>query len=81
MHRNEKKTRAKGWIPKSTRIGPVLDINVCRREDRYSIEVLVQSLFQDRTASWVRIVNGVDKYVTESMITGRRGYSFGETHC
>ena len=31
-------------------------------------EVLVQSLFQDRTASWVRIVNGVDKYVTESML-------------
>ena len=25
--------------------------------------------FQDRTASWVRIVNGVDKYVTESMLT------------
>ena len=42
---------------------------VCRHEDRYSIEVLVQSLFQDRTACWVRIVYGVDKYVTESMLT------------
>ena len=42
---------------------------VCRHEDQYTIEVLVQSLFQDRTASWVRIVNGVDKYVTESMLT------------
>ena len=69
MPRNDKMTRAKGWILKNTRIGPVLDVKVCRREDRYSIEVLVQSLFQDRTASWVRIVNGSDKYVTESMPT------------
>ena len=27
------------------------------------------NLFQDHTASWVRIVNGVDKYVTDSMLT------------
>ena len=69
MPRNEKKTRARGWILKNTRIGPVLDIKVCHREDQYTFEVLVKSLFQDRTASWVRIVNGVDKYVTESMLT------------
>ena len=61
MSRNEKKTRARGWILKITRIGSVLDIKICRLEDQYSIEVLVQSLFQDRTASRVRIVNGVDK--------------------
>ena len=61
MPRNDKKTRAKGCILKNTRIGPVLDIKVCRHEDQYTMEVLVQSLFQDRTASWVRIVNGVDK--------------------
>ena len=29
------------------------------------------SLFQDRTSSWVRIVNGLDKYVTESMPTAK----------
>ena len=69
MLRNERKTRARGWILKNTRIGPVLDIKVCHHEDQYTIEVPVKCLFQDRTASWVRIVNGVDKYVTESMIT------------
>ena len=69
MPRNEKKTRTRGWILKNTRIGPVLDIKVCHHEDQYTIEDLVQSLFQDRTASWVRIVNGVDKYATESMLT------------
>ena len=32
----------------------------------YSIEIMVESLYQDRTASWVRIVSGIDMYVTES---------------
>ena len=65
----KKKTRVQGWFLKNARIGPLMDIKVCRHDDRYSIEVLVQSLFQDRTASWVKIINGVDKYVTESMLT------------
>ena len=41
------------------------------------------SLFRDRTASWVWIVSGIDKYVTESMETkeGGRAYSFGENCC
>ena len=44
---------------------------VCYHDERYSIEVQVPSLFQDNTVSWVRIVNGVDKYVTESMPTAK----------
>ena len=44
-----------------------MDIKVCRHEDRYRIKVVVESLFQDHTASWVRIVNGIDKHVTESI--------------
>ena len=50
---------------------PVLNIKVCYHDDRHSIEVQVPSLFQDNTVSWVRIVNGVDKYVTESMPTAK----------
>ena len=69
MPRNQKKTRARGWILKNTRIGPVLDIKVCHHEYESTIEVPVKSLFLDRTASWDRIVNGVVKYVTESMLT------------
>ena len=66
LFRNEKLTRLRG---SNTRIGPVLHIKVCYRDEKYSVEVQVPSLFQDNTASWVRIVNGVDKYVTESMPT------------
>ena len=46
---------------------PSLEHESCFHDARYSIEVQVPSLFQDNTFSWVRIVNGIDKYVTESM--------------
>ena len=69
MHRNEKGPHFRGWILKNTRIGPVLNMKVCCRDDRYSIEVQIPSLFQHNTASWVGVVNGVDTHVTESVLT------------
>ena len=69
MLRNDPRTRAQGWIRRNTKIGPVLNIHVCHHEDRESIEIQVRSLFQDRTASCVRIVNGVEKYVNETTET------------
>ena len=30
------------------------------------MKIMMESLFRDRTVSWVRIVNGVNKYVTET---------------
>ena len=79
MPRNEKETRTRGWIRKDTRIGPVLNI---KKFSITMIDIQIPSLLQDNTVSWVSIVNGVDKYVTESMLTTkRRGHSFGETHC
>ena len=69
MPRNEKGSRTIGWILKHARIGPVLNIKVCYHDDRYSIEVQIPYLFEDNTASWVRIVNGVEMYVTEPMLT------------
>ena len=59
---------ARGWIRKNTKIGPVWNIHVCHHEDRYSIEIQVRSLFQDRT-SWVRNFNGIEKYVKETTET------------
>ena len=37
MLRNEKKTRARGWILKNTVVGPVLDTKVCYHDDRYHL--------------------------------------------
>ena len=67
MPRDQEGTRIKGWIRSNVRFGPVSDIKVCNHNGRYSIEVQVQSLFQDQTVSWVRIVNGIDKFVREAM--------------
>ena len=69
MLRNENGTRIRGRILKFSRIGPVSNMKICHHGDRYSIEVQIPSLFQDNTVSWVRIVKGVKKYVTESMLT------------
>ena len=37
MPRNEMETRVRGWIRKNTRIGPVLKVKVCYRDDRFPV--------------------------------------------
>ena len=69
LPRKDLRFRARGWIRENTKIGPVLNVHVCHHEDRYSIEFQVRSLFQDRTASRVRIVNGIEIYVNETTET------------
>ena len=32
----------------------------------YVVEIMIESLFRDRTISWVRIVNGINTYLTET---------------
>ena len=66
LPRSEEASRVRGWILGNTKIGRVLDVKVCLHQQRYGIEIMVESLFRDRTVSWVRIVNGIDKYVTET---------------
>ena len=42
---------------------------VCYHDNRYRIEVQLPCRFEDNTASWVRIMNGVDRYLTEPRLT------------
>ena len=67
MPRHQEGTRINGWIQRNVRFGPVSDIKVRTRFGRCSIEVQVLSLFKDQTVSWIRIVNGIDKFVREAM--------------
>ena len=67
LPRDQKGTKIKGWIQRNVRFGPASDIEVCNKYGRNSIEVPVQSLFKDQTESWTRIVNGIDKFVSEAM--------------
>ena len=66
---DEKGTRVKGWIRNNEGFGPFLDVKVCNHDQQHSVEVQVRSWFEDQAVSWVRSVNGVDKFVREAMPT------------
>ena len=48
----------------NTKNCPVLDVKVYFHQGRYCIKVV--SVFRDKTVSRVRVVNGINKYVTET---------------
>ena len=50
----------------NTKIGPVLDVKLYPHEWRYCIDITTELSFRDQTASWIRIVNGINKNVTET---------------
>ena len=66
LHRSEETSRVRGWIRGNTKIGPVLDVKVCYHQGRCGVEIMIESLFRDRTIYWVRIVHGIKKYATET---------------
>ena len=66
LPRSEETFRVTVWIRGNTKIGPVLDVKVCFQQGRYGVDIMIESLFRDRTVSWVRIVNGFNEYETET---------------
>ena len=69
LPRSEESSCVRGWIRGDTKIGPVLDVKICYHQGSYGVEIMIESLFRDRTVSWVRIVNGIDKYEAETSET------------
>ena len=59
-------SRVRGMIRGNTKIGPIHDVKVCYHHGRYGVDIIIESLFRDRTVSSVRIVIGINKYVTET---------------
>ena len=64
LPRSDQSSQVKGWIRGNTKIGPVLDVIVWYHQGRYGVEIMIAYLIGDKTCSWVRIVNGISKYVT-----------------
>ena len=64
LPRSEETSRVRGWVRGNMEIGPVPDVKVCYHQGRNGVEIMIESLFRDRTVSWVRIVNGI--IVTET---------------
>ena len=65
LPRDDELSQIKGWIRGNTNIGPALKVAVSHHQGRYGIEIMIQSLLDDGTCSWVMIVNGINKYMTE----------------
>ena len=68
LPRSEETSRVRGWIRGDTKIRPALDVKVCHHQGRYGVDIMIESLFRDRTVSWVRIVNGINEHVTETSV-------------
>ena len=66
LPRSEESSHVRGWICGNTKIGSVLDVKVCYPHGRCGVEIMIESFCRDRTVSWVRIVNGINKHVTET---------------
>ena len=84
LPRSEEASRVRGWILGNTKVGPVLDVKVCLHQRCYGFEIIIESLFRDRTVSWVRIVNKVNKCVSETSETislENDEQSYSETCC
>ena len=64
--RSDESSHVKRWIPGNTKFRSVLDVTVCYHQGRYGVEIMIESLLCDRTASWFCILNGINKYVTET---------------
>ena len=58
-------SKVKGWIRGHMKICPFLEVAVSDHQGRYGHEIMINSSFGDGTCSWVMVVNGINKYVTE----------------
>ena len=65
LPRDDTIPKVKGWIRGNTKIGPALKVAVSHHQGRYGIEIMIESLSGDGTCSWVMIVSGINKHVTD----------------
>ena len=70
MSRNEKETHIRGWIFKNTRIDRILNIKFAIMMN-YTVSNFKFHTYFKKIPFPGSIVNGVDKYVTESMPTAK----------
>ena len=64
LPRDEKSSDPKGWIRGNTKIGPVLEVTTSCLQDKYGVQIRIESVNKDNSHSWVRISHGLNKLVT-----------------
>ena len=53
--RSDERSQPRGWIQENTRIGPVLEVTTSCLYGKHGVEIIIWSLSEDNTHSWVRI--------------------------
>ena len=66
LPRNDESSQPKGWIQGNTRIGPVLEVTTSCLYGKHGVEIIIWSLSEDKTQSWVRISHGSNEFVIDS---------------
>ena len=51
LPRSDQSFQVKGWIGGNTKIGPGLDVIVCYHQGRHGVEIMIESLFCEKTCS------------------------------
>ena len=57
------------WKDEFSEIRSLTRVGKWNHQGRYRIEIVLESIFRDRRFSWIRIVNEINKYVTETSQT------------
>ena len=65
LPRDEESTDPKGWIRRTTKIGPVLEVTTSYLQGKYGVEISIESVNKDNSHSWVRNAHGLNKLVTD----------------
>ena len=65
LPRDEKSSDPNGWIRGNTKIGPVLEVTTSYLQDKYGVEIRIESVNKDNSHDWVRISHGLNKLVTD----------------
>ena len=65
LPRDEKSSDPKGRIRGNTKIGPVLEVTTSYLQGKYGVEIRMESVNKDNSHCWVRILDGLNKLVTD----------------
>ena len=58
LPRDDGSSQPRGWIKGNTKIGPVLEVTTSYLYGKYGVEIIIWSLSEDNTHTWVRISHG-----------------------
>ena len=66
LPRDGESSKPKDWIRGSTKIGLVLEMATSYHQGKHGVEMRTESLSKDGSHSWIRVLDGLKKFVRET---------------